>query len=298
MKSKSLILKLLLLSVCAGILVTLPAAAMARETPKLLSCTTYSVGSTGYATSMGLMEAIKKNEGIKVKVVPAGTDKSKILPLKKGMMQLSLFTGAGQYYALMGLGDFSAKDWGPQPLRLVYACPEGSIAGMMVRKDSGIKTLKDLKGKKVAMIPASPACKALHEGYLAFAGAGLAGADPMKTGFKAMQFGFVKYFIPFFFVLNPAILLHGSVGNVLISFILVCCSVVCISYSLEGYVPTYGNAPLWMRIMLFAGGLCLGLPWLEVRLAGGVLVAAVLVIGFGIQKGESRVPGKVRPSGA
>ena len=132
----------------------------------------------------------------------------------------------------------------------------------------------------------------------AFAGAGLAGADPMKTGFKAMQFGFVKYFIPFFFVLNPAILLHGSVGNVLVSFILVCCSVVCISYSLEGYVPTYGNAPLWMRIMLFAGGLCLGLPWLEVRLAGGVLVAAVLVIGFGIQKGESRVPGKVRPSGA
>ena len=170
MKSKSLILKLLLLSVCVGILVTLPAAAMAKETPKLLSCTTYSVGSTGYATSMGLMEAIKKNEGIKVKVVPAGTDKSKILPLKKGMMQLSLFTGAGQYYALMGLGDFSAKDWGPQPLRLVYACPEGSIAGMMVRKDSGIKTLKDLKGKKVAMIPASPACKALHEGYLAFAG--------------------------------------------------------------------------------------------------------------------------------
>lgn len=170
MKEKSLMFKMTLLLACLGLLFLLPAASMAKETPKLLSCTTYSVGSTGYATSMGLMEAIKKNEGIKVKVVPAGTDKSKILPLKKGMMQLSLFTGAGQYYALMGLGDFAAKDWGPQPLRLVYACPEGSIAGMMVRKDSGIKTLADLKGKKVAMIPASPACKALHEGYLAFAG--------------------------------------------------------------------------------------------------------------------------------
>ena len=173
MKDRSLILKMTLLLACVGMVLLLPCVLMAKETPKLLSCTTYSVGSTGYATSMGLMEAIKKNEGIKVKVVPAGTDKSKILPLKKGMMQLSLFTGAGQYYALMGLGDFADKNWGPQPLRLVYACPEGSIAGMMVRKDSGIKTLADLKGKKVAMIPASPACKALHEGYLAFAGLGL-----------------------------------------------------------------------------------------------------------------------------
>ena len=110
------------------------------------------------------------NEGIKVKVVPAGTDKAKILPIKKGMMQLSLFTGAGQYYALMGLGVFGSSDWGPQPLRLVFACPQGSIAGMMVRGDSGIKTLSDLKGKRVVLIPASPACKSLHEGYLAFGG--------------------------------------------------------------------------------------------------------------------------------
>jgi TRAP transporter TAXI family solute receptor len=142
----------------------------AKEVPKLLSCTTYSVGSTGYSISMGLMEAIQEKEGIKVKVVPAGTDKSKILPLKEGMMQLSLFTGAGQYYATMGLDEFSASDWGPQPLRLVYACPEGAIAGMMVRGNSGIKTLADLKGRRVTLIPASPGCKSLHEGYMAFGG--------------------------------------------------------------------------------------------------------------------------------
>jgi hypothetical protein len=117
---------------------------------------------------MGLAEAIYKNEGIKVKIVPAGTDKSKILPLKKGMMQLSLFTGAGQYFALMGKGVFT--DWGPQQLRLAFACPTGAIAGMMVRGDSGIKTMADLKGKRVAFIPASPGCTALNEGYLAFGG--------------------------------------------------------------------------------------------------------------------------------
>jgi len=160
----------LLMFVCMGFVFVNSSTALAKEVPKLLSCTTYSVGSTGYSTSMGLTEAIHKNEGIKVKVVPAGTDMAKILPLKKRMMQLSLFTGAGQYYALMGLGVFSSEEWGPQPIRLVFACPEGAIAGMMVRGDSGIKTLSDLKGKRVVLIPASPACKALHAGYLAFAG--------------------------------------------------------------------------------------------------------------------------------
>jgi len=164
---RSLIL-LMVLCIVADIGFLLPKAVFCGNIPKVLSCTTYSVGSTGYSISMGLMEAVFKNEGIRVRVVPAGTDKAKIMPLKQGMMQLSLFTGAGQYFAIMGTGSF--RDWGPQRLRLVYACPTGAIAGMMVRASSGIKELSDLKGKRVALIPASPACKALHEGYLAFAG--------------------------------------------------------------------------------------------------------------------------------
>jgi TRAP transporter TAXI family solute receptor len=169
-RNKNLFLAVLIIGIWAGLVFMMPFSSPAKELPKLLSCTTYAVGSTGYSTSMGLMEAIHKNEGIKVKVVPAGTDMAKILPLKTGMMQLSLFTGAGQYYAIMGLGVFASKDWGPQPIRLVFACPKGAIAGMMVRGDSGIKTLADLKGRRVTLIPASPACKALHEGYLAFGG--------------------------------------------------------------------------------------------------------------------------------
>jgi hypothetical protein len=156
----------LAIACCAVFIFTLATNTSAAE--KVLSCTTYSVGSTGYATSMGLFEAVAQTTDIKVRVVPAGTDTSKILPLREKMMDLSLFTGAGQYFAIEGKGDFA--DWGPQPLRLIFGCPEGAVAGMMVRGNSGIKTLADLKGKRVTRIPGSPACEGLHAGYMAFGG--------------------------------------------------------------------------------------------------------------------------------
>ena len=118
----------------------------------------------------------------------------------------------------------------------------------------------------------------------AFAGAGLAGSDPMKTAFKAMQLGFAKYFIPFFFVLNPAILLHGSIGNIIISFILVSISIITISYSLEGYLPKFGLIPNWMRAALLFGGICIGFPWYKIRLISSVIIAASLILGIIINK--------------
>jgi len=42
-----------------------------------------------------------------------------------------------------------------------------------------------------------------------FAAAGIAGSPPMKTGWESMWVGSIIYFIPFFFVLNPALVLQG-----------------------------------------------------------------------------------------
>ena len=43
-----------------------------------------------------------------------------------------------------------------------------------------------------------------------FAAAGIAGAPAMKTGWESMWVGSIIYFIPFFFVLNPALVLQGD----------------------------------------------------------------------------------------
>ena len=44
----------------------------------------------------------------------------------------------------------------------------------------------------------------------AFAAASIAGARPMLTGLRAMGLGASTYFIPFFFVLEPALILQGT----------------------------------------------------------------------------------------
>jgi TRAP transporter 4TM/12TM fusion protein len=48
----------------------------------------------------------------------------------------------------------------------------------------------------------------------AFAGAAIAGADPMKTGFAALKFGATLVLIPFSFVYVPELLLIGTPGEI------------------------------------------------------------------------------------
>jgi len=43
-----------------------------------------------------------------------------------------------------------------------------------------------------------------------FAAAGIAGSPAMKTGWESMWVGSIIYFIPFFFVLNPALVMQGA----------------------------------------------------------------------------------------
>jgi len=52
--------------------------------------------------------------------------------------------------------------------------------------------------------------------FAAYAGAGIAKADPMQTGFYAMLFGIAAYVVPFLFVYSPALLLRGSMIEILV----------------------------------------------------------------------------------
>ena len=99
----------------------------------------------------------------------------------------------------------------------------------------------------------------------AFAAASMAGANAFKTGFEAMKLGGVIYVVPFFFVLNPALIGQGPAGEVILVLACALIGVWFISAALQGYIsfvgPLHSNALAFaMRFVLFFAGLSVAAP--------------------------------------
>jgi TRAP transporter 4TM/12TM fusion protein len=99
-----------------------------------------------------------------------------------------------------------------------------------------------------------------------FAAAGIAGAPPMKTGWESMRVGSIIYFIPFFFVLNPAFVLQGPLTETLVLTVTCALGIVFICGGIQGYQIWAGHlartrgAEWPLRILLIVGGMVLAAP--------------------------------------
>jgi len=99
-----------------------------------------------------------------------------------------------------------------------------------------------------------------------FAAAGIAGASPMKTGWESMRVGSIIYFIPFFFVLNPAFVLQGPFTETLVLTVTCALGIVCICGGIQGYQIGVGDlrrahgAEWPLRLLFIAGGMVLAAP--------------------------------------
>ena len=124
----------------------------------------------------------------------------------------------------------------------------------------------------------------------AFAAATVAGADPMKTGFQAMRLGMAKYLLPFFFVLNPALILHGEILEIIQSVLTCFVGIALLGSSMEGYLVGVGKVPVWTRPFFFVAGMALGFPETYSDIGGAVLAAAVLFLALpGIRKASAEM---------
>ena len=104
----------------------------------------------------------------------------------------------------------------------------------------------------------------------AFAAASIAGASALSTGFKAMRLGSVIYFIPFFFVLEPALIMSGTWWETLFATAKVAVGIVLIAGTLQRYLLGVGfldrSGPLGVagRALVLVGGGLIALPTTEV----------------------------------
>jgi TRAP transporter 4TM/12TM fusion protein len=99
-----------------------------------------------------------------------------------------------------------------------------------------------------------------------FAAAGIAGSPAMKTGWESMWVGSIIYFLPFFFVMNPALVLQGSYLVALGLMALCGVGILFICGGIQGYQAFVGDlrkagALEWpLRVALVIGGFVIATP--------------------------------------
>ena len=69
----------------------------------------------------------------------------------------------------------------------------------------------------------------------AFAAAGIARADPMRTGWEACRFGWSAFIVPFLFVLSPTLLLIGPADAVALAIVTAVLGIWLVSIAIVGY---------------------------------------------------------------
>jgi TRAP transporter TAXI family solute receptor len=147
--------------------------------------TSYDLGSSGYAEASGIADSIMKNQSVRVRIVPSGTSIGRLLPIKQGRAQYG-FLANELYFSAEGTYDFSVPSWGPQDVRVVLARPAGNA--MACAGDIGVRTLADLRGKRIGYVRGNPSVNVKTDAYLAFGGLTRADVEVVWFGsYNAMK---------------------------------------------------------------------------------------------------------------
>ncbi len=142
-----------------------------------------------------------------------------------------------------------------------------------------------------------------------FAAAGIAGSPAMKTGWESMWVGSIIYFIPFFFVLNPALVLQGDFPyfEALGLTAMVAIGTLFICGGIQGYQAFVGDlrrtgALEWpIRILLIVGGFVIATPgggivpisqW-QIMTLGLVILVPPLIVALALMQRNPLAPTKL-----
>jgi TRAP-type uncharacterized transport system fused permease subunit len=92
----------------------------------------------------------------------------------------------------------------------------------------------------------------------AFAGAAIAGANMMRTGWECMRLAAIAYVIPFIFVFDPLLILQGPPGLVALAVVSAVAGTVAVGIAIVGFFVR--PVSWWKRVLLAVGGIGLLIP--------------------------------------
>ncbi len=152
-----------------SLLAVAPVRAGDVKLPPTMAMTAYDTGTSGFNITVGVGKMMKDKYGSDVRVLPAGNDVARLAPLRSRRAVASAM-GVGTYFAQEGVFEFGARDWGPQPLQMLLSSVDCNGIALGVAADTGVKEVKDLKGKRIGFVVGSPALNQNALAMLAFAG--------------------------------------------------------------------------------------------------------------------------------
>lgn len=115
-------------------------------------------------------------------------------------------------------------------------------------------------------------------GAAAFLAATIAGAKPMQTSFTAMRLGVVIYFVPLFFLFQPALVLQGDLMPLIYVLPSIIAGIMLISGGLEGWLLGAGYVRPWLRLPLVGAGFAFSFPGLTTTMVGGLISVVLAAI--------------------
>jgi TRAP transporter 4TM/12TM fusion protein len=128
----------------------------------------------------------------------------------------------------------------------------------------------------------------------AYPAAVIASSNPLKVALVAMKLGAVKYLVPLFFVLDPALVCQGGFTEILQAFASAAIGVALIGSVLEGYLVWVGKLEpktvcgFVSSAALFASGIILALPGSKMDLLGLSLAVSTLLFIYVVRRVKSR----------
>lgn len=153
--------------------------------PSAMSWTAYGTTASGYAQSVAIGNAVKDKYGMDLRIIPGKNDVSRMAPLRDGKADFCA-CGIAAYFGQEGVFLFASKEWGPQPLRVVMTAIGSNNLALATAKDANIKTMADMKGKRVSWVRAGDALNWNVAANLAFGGLTWDDVEKVEVaGFKA-----------------------------------------------------------------------------------------------------------------
>jgi TRAP transporter TAXI family solute receptor len=166
LKKKSVVFSFMITFLLALVGPSLAAESL-KGLPPMMTWSAYDIGSRGYVQAAAISNALTKQYGTKVRILPSGTSVGRLMPMKTGAATYG-FLADEVYFAAEAIEEFLAPSWGPQDLRVMLAHPAPSA--VFTTAKSGIKKMQDLRGKRVPWVVAASSLNVKLEAYLAFGG--------------------------------------------------------------------------------------------------------------------------------